>query len=59
MMVPNDPLYAQQWHYKNGPGGINAEPAWDISTGAGVVVAVLDTGITPHSELNGQYRRRL
>ena len=28
LMVPNDPLYAQQWHYKNGPGGINVEPAW-------------------------------
>ncbi|HEY0505823.1 MAG TPA: S8 family serine peptidase, partial [Lysobacter sp.] len=54
LMVPNDPLYAQQWHYKNGPGGINAEPAWDLSTGDGVVVAVLDTGITPHSELNSQ-----
>ena len=26
-------------------GGINIEPAWDISTGAGVIVAVLDTGV--------------
>ena len=47
LMVPNDPLYAQQWHYKNGPGGINAEPAWDLATGDGIVVAVLDTGSTP------------
>jgi serine protease len=52
--VPNDPLYAQQWHYRNGPGGINAEPAWDISRGDGIVVAVIDTGITPHSEFAGQ-----
>jgi serine protease len=52
--VPNDPLYAQQWHYGNGPGGINLEPAWDLSQGDGVVVAVLDTGITAHSELDGQ-----
>lgn len=52
--VPNDPLYAQQWHYKNGPGGINLEPAWDITRGAGVVVGVIDTGITPHSEFAGQ-----
>jgi serine protease len=51
-MVPNDPAYAQQWHYKNGPGGLNLEPAWDIATGDGIVVAVLDTGITPHSDLN-------
>jgi serine protease len=54
LFVPNDPLYAQQWHYKNGAGGINAEPAWDITKGAGTVVAVLDTGITPHSEFAGQ-----
>jgi serine protease len=54
LFVPNDPLYAQQWHYKNGPGGINAEPAWDITKGAGAVVAVLDTGITPHTEFAGQ-----
>ncbi len=50
-LVPNDPQYTQQWHYKNGPGGINAEPAWDLSTGAGIVVAVIDTGITPHPDL--------
>jgi serine protease len=52
--VPNDPLYAQQWHYGNGAGGINLEPAWDLSQGEGVVVAVLDTGITAHPELDGQ-----
>ncbi|MFZ5636728.1 MAG: S8 family peptidase [Pseudomonadota bacterium] len=52
--VPNDPLYAQQWHYKNGAGGINLEPAWDITRGDGVVVAVIDTGITPHTEFAGQ-----
>jgi serine protease len=52
--VPNDPLYAQQWHYKNGPGGINLEPAWDITKGNGVVIGVIDTGIVPHSDLLGQ-----
>ncbi len=44
-MVPNDPLYRYQWNFKGGIGGINVEPAWDISTGQGVVVAVLDTGV--------------
>ncbi len=44
-MVPNDPLYSYQWNLKDGIGGINVEPAWDISTGQGVVVAVLDTGV--------------
>ncbi len=52
LLVPNDPGYAQQWHYKNGPGGLNVEPAWDIANGDGIVVAVLDTGITPHSDLD-------
>ncbi|MCF7222601.1 S8 family peptidase [Marilutibacter chinensis] len=53
--VPNDPAYAQQWHYQAGTGGINAEGAWDLSSGAGVVVAVLDTGSTPHVDLAGAY----
>jgi len=41
LMVPNDSYYSYQWHLRS----INCEPAWDISTGAGVVVAVVDTGI--------------
>jgi serine protease len=39
--VPNDPLYAQQWHMTR----IGAESAWDYATGRGVTVAVVDTGI--------------
>jgi len=40
--VPNDPGYARQWHFP----AIGMEEAWGITTGdAGVVVAVLDTGI--------------
>jgi serine protease len=50
--APNDPLYSKQWHYYEATGGINLPAAWDLSTGAGTVVAVLDTGITPHSDLN-------
>ena len=50
---PNDPRYPEQWHYYEATGGINLPAAWDQSTGAGVVVAVIDTGITPHSDLNG------
>lgn len=52
MFVPNDSDYSDQWHYKNSSVGLNAEQAWDTATGAGVVVAVLDTGITNHSDLN-------
>ena len=44
--TPDDPLYALQWHLDNAEyGGINMENAWDISTGEGIVVAVLDTGV--------------
>jgi serine protease len=52
--VPNDPQYASQWHYKNGAGGANLEPAWDFARGDGVVVGVIDTGITNHAEFAGQ-----
>jgi serine protease len=45
--VPNDPLYAGQWYLKAAQASaLRAESAWDSSTGsAGVIVAVLDTGI--------------
>ena len=52
-LTPNDPRYSQQWGYFNATGGIRADQAWDVSTGAGIVVAVLDTGSTSHSDLNG------
>ncbi|WP_133000707.1 S8 family serine peptidase [Luteimonas arsenica] len=52
-LTPNDPRYNQQWGYFNATGGIRADQAWDVSTGSGVVVAVLDTGSTSHSDLNG------
>jgi serine protease len=44
--APNDPLYAKQWHY----GMLNLPATWDgfsnqSDIGAGVVVAVLDSGI--------------
>ncbi|UCG57711.1 MAG: S8 family serine peptidase [Phycisphaerales bacterium] len=46
MMVPNDELYHLQWHLCNPTfGGIQMESAWDETTGEGVVVAILDTGI--------------
>ncbi|MEO7773683.1 MAG: S8 family serine peptidase, partial [Steroidobacteraceae bacterium] len=50
--VPNDPSYTNQWHYYEPTGGINLPAAWDQSTGAGVVVAVIDTGITTHPDLD-------
>ncbi|HEX5372634.1 MAG TPA: S8 family peptidase [Aquabacterium sp.] len=50
-MTPTDVYYPQQWHYFDAIGGVNLPTAWDKSTGAGVVVAVLDTGIRPHADL--------
>jgi len=44
--VPNDDFYLFQWHLDNPvSGGINTESAWDISTGSGVIVAVIDSGV--------------
>lgn len=50
--TPNDPRFGQQYGFGTGPGGIRATTAWDTTRGAGTVVAVLDTGITNHSDLN-------
>ncbi|MBT9527734.1 MAG: S8 family serine peptidase [Rhizobacter sp.] len=51
LATPNDTQYGQQWHYYEARGGINLPPAWDLSTGSGVVVAVIDTGYRPHGDL--------
>lgn len=51
-VLPNDPRFAEQWHYFNTPVGVNLPNAWDKATGSGAVVAVIDTGITPHSDLS-------
>ena len=53
-LTPTDPLYPQQWDLFEPTGGMNAPTAWDTADGAGVTVAVIDTGITPHSDLAGQ-----
>jgi serine protease len=50
-LVPNDPSYASQWHYYETAGGLTAPTAWDKSTGAGITVAVIDTGYRPHADL--------
>ena len=55
MMTPNDPRYAEQWHYFDATGGLRLPAAWDNSTGAGIRVAVIDTGYRPHADLSGQF----
>jgi len=39
--TPNDPYYSYQWHFPT----IQMPSAWDRSNGAGVTVAVIDTGV--------------
>lgn len=51
-MVPNDPQFPSQWHYADSTAGIRAPTAWNATNGAGVVVAVVDSGIMPHADLN-------
>jgi serine protease len=41
--TPDDPGFSVQWHLTQ----INVERAWDMSTGQGVTVAVLDSGVNP------------
>ena len=51
---PNDLFYDLQWHMDNPEnGGINVEKAWDVSTGAGVIVAVIDTGVAYEDYTDG------
>ena len=52
-MIPNDPLYAQQWHF--GLIG-NIQRIWDDYDGTGVHVGVYDDGIeTSHPDLAANY----
>ena len=40
--LPNDPYLGYQWHLT----ALNMAEAWEIADGSGVVVAVLDTGVS-------------
>jgi serine protease len=51
LMTPNDSQYTSQWDLYDATGGIRAPQAWDLSTGSGVTVAVIDTGYRPHADL--------
>ena len=51
VLTPNDARYNEQWHYFETTAGVNAPPAWDIVTGSGVTVGVIDTGYRPHADL--------
>ncbi|GII99101.1 hypothetical protein Slu03_14790 [Sediminihabitans luteus] len=57
--APNDGEWWRQWGGAGAPGVDLLGGAWDVTRGAGVTVAVLDTGYRPHedfgSALVGEY----
>lgn len=59
-LTPSDPSVGSQWDMSDASAGtadysVRAPGAWDLTTGSGdLVVAVLDTGITTHSEFSGR-----
>jgi serine protease len=52
-LTPNDPRYNEQWGFFSATAGIRANTAWDVATGTGIIVAVLDTGQATHSDMTG------
>ncbi len=40
-MVPNYTYYSYQWHMP----AISTESAWDLNSGSGVLVRIIDTGV--------------
>ncbi len=62
-LVPNDPDFDEQWHLENtGQDGgwsgedANVTGAWDVATGTGVTIAIVDDGLDHgHEDLSGNY----
>lgn len=51
-LATNDTYYSSEWHLAK----TAAPSAWDYATGAGVTVAILDSGVDPnHPDLAGQF----
>lgn len=65
-LAPNDALYPNQWHLNNtgtqvtgavAGNDVNIEPVWDSYTGAGINIAITDTGVElTHSDLQANIR---
>ena len=51
VVAPNDTLYPQQWNLHDAKG-LAAPEAWKTTQGAGVTVAVIDSGIVKHPDLD-------
>ena len=50
-IIPNDPKFGNQWHLQM----ISSPLAWEESTGADIIVAIIDTGVNgAHPDLAGR-----
>ncbi len=62
-ILPNDPLFGQQWFLSNPsfPGiDLNVLPVWDEYQGNGIVVGVVDDGVdASHQDLSANYNHSL
>lgn len=52
--IPNDTAFVQQWALGNGVGGIRATQAWDMTPSGSVAVAVIDSGMRSHPDLDAK-----
>ena len=50
----SDERFGEQWHYSEAGTGINLEAGWQYATGGGAIVAVIDTGVVPHEDIDAQ-----
>lgn len=59
-MVPDDPAFSLQWGLENAnDADIDASAAWETTTGSGVSVAILDSGISStHPDVTGKVTDR-
>lgn len=55
--VPNDPLYPKQWHLNDAqPFNIGMKGAWDVATGKGINMAIIDDALEiKHEDLTNAY----
>lgn len=55
-LIPNDPLFAQQWHLRNTAAAgrdVNIIQVWDSYRGAGIRIGIVDDGLqTSHPDLS-------
>ncbi|MEU4561573.1 S8 family serine peptidase [Actinoplanes sp. NPDC023936] len=49
-VTPNDPLYSKQPELRQ----IGVPDAWSSTTGSGITVAVIDSGVTPFGDISGR-----